>query len=633
MKEGNNMISYLIKSRQGQFLAIGILFAAAGFIFGTMNSEYSRWLFYAAIFFLGFYASKNAIVETVRDKSPNVDLLMILAALGAVIIDFESEGAALLLIFAAAEVLEDYANNKSTSAISELMAQVPETAQVLKENGEVVTVPTEDLNVGERVVVSKGEQIPIDGIIDRKSIVNESALTGESVPVVKEAEDEVFAGTINEGDVFYIDVTKSSDETVFSNIIRMVEEAQSRPSRISKFIDRIESKYVISVLVIVPIFIVVMYALMDLPFEEAFYRGMVFLTVASPCALVASATPATLSAISNGAKNGILFKGGAAMEALSTMDILYTDKTGTLTYGEFKVDEYSAPDDVLKEVIYMEQQSSHPIARAIVTAFKETDLSSVDHNEPVSEIAGSGIKKGTVRVGKPSAFSTFKNYDRFKQYFQKGNTIILAAKEEEVVGYFSLSDQIRRQSADAVANFQKEGIKVTLLTGDNEEVTETVAEVVGVDDYKASMLPEDKIAYVRESQDKEEVVGMIGDGINDAPALANADIGIAMGSGSSVAVESSDVVVVKNDLSKLFYSYKLSKKLNKIILQNVIFSISVIVTLIVLNLFGVLELPLAVLFHEGSTILVILNGLRLLGSKGPKQEERVSDPSLKSVKV
>lgn len=190
------------------------------------------------------------------------------------------------------------------------MAQVPETAQVLKENGEVVTVPTEDLNVGERVVVSKGEQIPIDGIIDRKSIVNESALTGESVPVVKEAEDEVFAGTINEGDVFYIDVTKSSDETVFSNIIRMVEEAQSRPSRISKFIDRIESKYVISVLVIVPIFIVVMYALMDLPFEEAFYRGMVFLTVASPCALVASATPATLSAISNGAKNGILFKGG-----------------------------------------------------------------------------------------------------------------------------------------------------------------------------------------------------------------------------------------------------------------------------------------------------------------------------------
>ncbi|SFC65499.1 Cd2+/Zn2+-exporting ATPase [Alkalibacterium subtropicum] len=624
------MIDYLIKSRQGQFLVIGIFFAVLGFVFMTFNVGYSTWLFYAAIFFLGFYASKNAVVETIRDKSPNVDLLMILAAVGAVIINYESEGAALLLIFATAEVLEDYANNKSTSAISELMAQVPETAQVLKANGEVVTVPTEELEIGETVVVTKGAQIPIDGVIDRKAVVNEAALTGEAVPVEKDPTDEVFAGTINQGNVFHLEVTKANDETVFSNIIRMVKEAQSRPSRISKFIDRIESKYVISVLVIVPVFIFVLYTMMAIPFEEAFYRGMVFLTVASPCALVASATPATLSAISNGAKNGILFKGGAAMEALSTMDTLYTDKTGTLTYGEFKVDDYSAPEEVLKEVIYMEQQSSHPIAQAIVSAFKDTDLSSVDHEEPVNEIAGSGVEKGAVRVGKPTAFSDFKNYDHFKQYFQKGNTVILAAKDKEVVGYFSLSDQIRRQSADAVANFQKEGIKVTLLTGDNEEVTANVAEVVGVDDYKASMLPEDKIDYVMQSQDKEEVVGMIGDGINDAPALANADIGIAMGSGSSVAMESSDVVVVKNDLSKLFYSYKLSKRLNRIIFQNVVFSISVIVTLIVLNLFGVLGLPLAVLFHEGSTILVILNGLRLIGSK-PKKEE--VDPSLESVKA
>ena len=624
------MINYLTKSRQGQFLVVGIMFAVLGFVFMSINDGYSTWLFYAAIFFLGFYAAKDAVVETIRDKSPNVDLLMILAALGAVIINYESEGAALLLIFATAEGLEDYANNKSTSAISELMAQVPETAQVLKANGEVVTVPTEELEIGDTVVVTKGAQIPIDGVIDRKAVVNEAALTGEAVPVEKDQTDEVFAGTINEGNVFHLEVTKSNDETVFSNIIRMVEEAQSRPSRISKFIDRIESKYVISVLVIVPVFIFVLYTMMAIPFEEAFYRGMVFLTVASPCALVASATPATLSAISNGAKHGILFKGGAAMEALSTMDTLYTDKTGTLTYGEFKVDDYSAPEAVLKEVVYMEQQSSHPIAQAIVSAFKETDLSSVDHEEPVNEIAGSGVEKGKVRVGKPTAFSDFKNYDHFKQYFQKGNTIILAAKDKEVVGYFSLSAQIRRQSAEAVANFQKEGIKVTLLTGDNEEVTANVAEVVGVDDYKASMLPEDKIDYVMQSQDKEEVVGMIGDGINDAPALANADIGIAMGSGSSVAMESSDVVVVKNDLSKLFYSYKLSKRLNRIIFQNVIFSISVIVTLIVLNLFGVLGLPLAVLFHEGSTILVILNGLRLIGSK-PKKEE--VDPSLESVKV
>src|SRR5690625_4121318 len=229
------------------------------------------------------------------------------------------------------------------------MSQVPSTAQLLKENGEVIEVSTEKLKLRDIVIVSKGDQIPIDGYTDRKTMVNESALTGESVPIVKEKEDKVFAGTINEGNVFYLEVNKLSNETIFSNIIRMVEEAQSKPSRISKFIDRIESKYVMTVLIIVPIFIFILYSGIGLSFEESFYRGMVLLTVASPCALVASATPTTLSAISNGAKNGVLFKGGAAMEALSTMDTLYSDKTGTLTYGEFEVDDYEAEENVLKE--------------------------------------------------------------------------------------------------------------------------------------------------------------------------------------------------------------------------------------------------------------------------------------------
>ena len=513
----------------------------------------------------------------------------------------------MLLIFAAAEVLEDYATNKSTSAISELMAQVPDTAQVLKENGDVVVTPTKELVIGDIVVVSKGGQIPIDGLIDRNAIVNEAALTGESVPVEKELKEEVFAGTINEGNVFHIEVNKTLNQTMFSNIIRMVEEAQNKPSRIAKFIDRIESKYVIGVLIIIPIFIFFLYYFLSLPLEEAFYRGMVLLTVASPCALMASATPATLSAISNGAKNGILFKGGAAMEALSTMNILYTDKTGTLTYGDFQVVDYHLDQELLKEVIYMEQQSSHPIGRAIVSAFKEINLAQVNQAESIEEIAGSGIKKGAILVGKPDAFKQYDKFDQFEKLLEKGDTTIFVAKGNEVVGYFSLRDRIRPQSASTVADFQKEGIKVYLLTGDNEKVAAQVAKEV-------------KIDFVLKSQGKEEVVGMIGDGINDAPALANADIGIAMGSGSSVAMESSDVVVVKNDLSKLFYSYQLSKKLNKIIIQNVIFSIAVIVSLITLNMFGVLGLPLAVLFHEGSTILVILNGLRLLGSEKTKAE-------------
>ncbi|GGA87036.1 heavy metal translocating P-type ATPase [Ornithinibacillus halotolerans] len=606
------MLHELIKTRPGKFLLIGILFTILGFTFSPTIESVSRFFFYIAIFFLGFYAAKNAVVETIQSKSPNVDLLMILAAIGAVMINYESEGAVLLLIFAGAEVLEDYATNKSTRAIEELMSQVPSIAHVLKDNGEVIEVLTENLVVGDIVVVSKGNQIPIDGYTDRKTLVNESALTGESIPVEKNEGDEVFAGTINTGNAFHLRVSKLSNETVFSSIIRMVEEAQNKPSKISRVIDRLESKYVIGVLLVVPIFIGILYFTNDFTFQESFYRGMVLLTVASPCALVASATPATLSAISNGAKNGVLFKGGTAMEALSKMNMLFSDKTGTLTYGKFHVVDYHVAEEILREVVYMEQQSSHPIAEAIVTRFNNLNLESVDQTESVEEIVGFGIRKGNIKVGKPSAFDGFNDVHNYRSKQAEGNTTVLIGNGKEIVGYISLADRVREESAHAVASFQEEGVQVTLLTGDNEKVARNVAKEVGIDNYVASCLPEDKINYVNRSQEKNKVVGMIGDGINDAPALANADIGIAMGSGSSVAMESSDVVIVENNLAKLFYSFKLSHRLNRIIVQNVTFSIGVIILLVILNLFGLLSLPSAVVFHEGSTILVILNGLRLL---------------------
>ncbi|WP_373786265.1 HAD-IC family P-type ATPase, partial [Jeotgalibaca porci] len=292
------MLNYLFKTRAGQFLMTGIFFTVMGFVTTDFVSQIA---FYIAIFFLGYFAAQDAIVETVKSKSPNVDLLMILAALGAVVINYESEGAMLLLIFAGAEFLEAFASDKSTNAIKELMAQVPTVAQVLKPNGDVVEVGTSELVIGDIVIVSKGAQVPIDGISDRKTQINEASLTGESLPAEKESGDAVFAGTLNEGNVFHLTVNKTSDQTVFSNIIRMVEEAQNRPSHIAKFIDRFEKKYVTGVLITVPIFIAILYYMSGFTFEEAFYRGMVLLTVASPCALVASATPATLSAISNGA--------------------------------------------------------------------------------------------------------------------------------------------------------------------------------------------------------------------------------------------------------------------------------------------------------------------------------------------
>lgn len=608
------MLNYLFKTRAGQFLMTGIFFTVMGFVTTDFVSQIA---FYIAIFFLGYFAAQDAIVETVKSKSPNVDLLMILAALGAVVINYESEGAMLLLIFAGAEFLEAFASDKSTNAIKELMAQVPTVAQVLKPNGDVVEVGTSELVIGDIVIVSKGAQVPIDGISDRKTQINEASLTGESLPAEKESGDAVFAGTLNEGDVFHLTVNKTSDQTVFSNIIRMVEEAQNRPSHIAKFIDRFEKKYVTGVLITVPIFIAILYYMNGFTFEEAFYRGMVLLTVASPCALVASATPATLSAISNGAKNGVLVKGGAAMEALATMDVLYSDKTGTMTFGDFRVVDYEAATDVIKEVVFMEQQSSHPIAQAIVSKFSDLSLDAIDSREPIEEIAGLGLKKGSYRVGKPSAFTQFNDPNQYHEKSAGDHTTILVAKENQIVGYFSMSDQVRHEAVDAVKGFQEEGVEVILLTGDNEAVAKKVAKEVNITHYKAACTPEDKITAIMASQEKEQVVGMIGDGINDAPALANATIGIAMGSGTSVAMESAEVVIVKNDLMKLLYSYKLSQRLNRIIKQNIIFAVGVIIMLVALNVLGLLDLPTGVVFHEGSTILVILNGLRLI--REPKQ--------------
>lgn len=614
-KEVLAMFSYLMTNRKAQFLVIGTIFTIIGFITHDFNPLVGHFSFYLAIFFLGFFATKEAIVETFKSKKPNVDLLMILAALGAIVINYESEGAILLLIFAGSEVLESYVNDKSTASITELMDQVPDTAELIINQSETKTVPTKELKIGDRIIVAKGSNVPIDGILDRETMINEAALTGESVPVTKERGAEVFAGTVNEGNAFQLTVNKTSDQTVFSNIVRMVEEAQTRPSKIAKFIDKFESTFVISVLIVVPIFIILLIYMAGHSFQEAFYRGMVLLTVASPCALVASVTPATLSAISNGARNGVLIKGGATLEALAGTTILFSDKTGTLTFGKFAVADYHIDEKYLPSVVYIEQHSNHPIAKAIVTRFNDVPaLANIEHD--VVEIPGKGMSMGELSIGKPSAFADYNDLYHIRNKQEPHLTTIYVGHKNDIVGYFSLEDQIRPQAIEAVHNFQNSGVDVVMLTGDNEKVAKIIANETNIEHFYAGLLPEDKINFILNAQNEaDDIIAMIGDGINDAPALASADIGIAMGSGSSIAMESADIVMVENNLQKLFYTYELSAKLNTIIRQNIAFAIGVIIILILLNLFGWLDLPMGVVFHEGSTILVILNGLRLLKSK------------------
>ena len=537
------MLEYIIKQRQGRYLVYGIIFIIIGFVLSYYGIELSRYAFYLSIYFLGYYATINAVVDTIENRKFNVDLLMILAALGAVVINYESEGAMLLLIFAGAEVLEDVVSQKSSNAISELMKQVPDEAKLLQTDGSTITVKTEELKIGDIVLVSKGDQIPIDGYSDRDIVVNEASLTGESEPVTKESGEEVFAGTINEGDSFRLEVSKEKKDTVFSNIIRMVEEAQSKPSNRERFINRLESKYVTVVLIAVPIFIAVLYFLRSYSFNEAFYRGMVLLTVASPCALVASATPATLSAISNSAKNGILFKDAQALELMKDLKYLATDKTGTLTYGEFEVVDYEIPEDILKKVVYIENNSNHPIAKSIVKKFSDVDLSDVEDSN-IEEIAGAGLKMGDIIIGKPGIFKDYNDPNGYLSMGESVHTKSIVAEGNTIVGCILLVDTIRESAKEAINNFKKEDVLVEMLTGDNEAVATKVAEKLGLEHYRYNCYPEDKMKFIEEKQAQNHIVAMIGDGINDAPALANADIGIGMGDGSSIAMESSDMVVV-----------------------------------------------------------------------------------------
>lgn len=608
------MLNFLKKSRQARFLLIGIFFTVLGFILQSQNITYSSIVFYIAIIFLGYYSAKEVVESFKEDKKLNVDLLMLLSVVGSIIINYESEGALLLFIFAGAEVLESYVKSKSSKSIEELMKQVPNEANLLLENGSTEKVLTKDLKISDRVLVAKGDQIPIDGVIDRQATINEASLTGESVPVTKDTGEEVFAGTINAGDSFIIEVTKEEKDTVFSSIIRMVESAQNNPSMKQSIIDKIQNKYVIGVLIAVPIFVLALVYIGNYSFQDAFYRGLVLLTVASPCALKASATPATLSAISNGAKNGILFKDARAMEIFDSINLIATDKTGTLTYGDFEVVDYKIDDDILKKVVYMEQSSNHPIAKGIVSNFKDLDLSKIDKNE-VEEIPGIGLKMDDIVVGNLSKSGDYNDPNDYLDIENKGNTLSHVAVGNEIVGYIELADKVRETSKDAIRNFKNEGIEFDMLTGDKDLVAKNISAKLGITKYHANLLPADKMKYIEEVKQEDKLVAMIGDGINDAPALANADIGISMGSGTSIAMESSDLVIVKNDLNKLFHSYKLSSKLNKIIYQNIVFSIAVIIILATLNIIGILDLPSGVVFHEGSTILVILNGLRLLGFK------------------
>lgn len=600
-----------------------------GIVLQWQNFDTAAAIIFVLSFIIGGYKqAKEGFIDTVENKHLNVDILMVLAAVGASLIGYWMEGALLIFIFSLSGSLEEYATDKSTQAITALMNIVPEIAKRINPDGSIEDVAVKDLKVGDTLMVPKGASIPIDGTIaSGLGLIDEAAISGESVPVEKTVGDDIFGSTINLSEALTMTVSKESKDTLFAKIIRMVEEAQKTPSKTASFINRIENTYVKIVLVFVPVMIAVFYFLLDWGWNESFYRGMVLLTVASPCALVASATPAVLSAISNAAKRGILFKGGIAIENFSAMDCIAFDKTGTLTEGKPVVTEanYLAGTDekhIMSVVYSLEHSSTHPIASALVQHL-ETKEYVKNQMDSIQDLTGFGLAGEAFgskwKIGKKTFVVTDElNEPSFvKEAFalqNEGKTVIYVSQDDKVVAYYALLDTPKSEAKDMIAFFKANGVHTIMITGDNEATGQTIGKQLGVDEIRANCLPEDKTTILKELQAKYKLVGMVGDGVNDAPALANADIGIAMGEGTDIAMETADVVLMKSELDKLEYCYGLSKKLKKITMQNIIFSITVILILILSNLFQLINLPLGVVGHEGSTILVILNSLRLLAN-------------------
>ncbi len=634
----------LLKNKAMIATIISGILIVIGIILQWQNLDTAAAIIFVLSFVIGgFKQAKEGVIDTFENKHLNVDILMVLAAVGASLIGYWMEGALLIFIFSLSGSLEEYAMDKSTEAITALMNIVPDVSKRIKADGTIEEVPTKELKVGDTLLVPKGASIPIDGVIkEGLGLIDEAAISGESVPVEKKVGDEIFGSTINLNEAIKMTVTKESKDTLFAKIIRMVEEAQSTPSQTASFINRIENTYVKIVLIFVPVMIALFYFLLDWGWNESFYRGMVLLTVASPCALVASATPATLSAISNAAKRGILFKGGIPIENFSQMDCIAFDKTGTLTEGKPKVTEaiYAASEDekhIMSVVYALEHSSTHPIAIALVN-YLDTKEYSHTKMDCIKDLTGFGLAGSAFgsdwKIGKQS-FVVSENQQN-QQFVadaftleKEGKTVIYVSKDDKVVAYYGLLDTPKEDAKDMIAFFKANGVHTIMITGDNEATGQTIGKQLGVDEIRANCLPEDKTTILRDLQSQYKLVGMVGDGINDAPALANADIGIAMGEGTDIAMETADVVLMKNELDKLEYAYGLSIKLKKVTMQNIIFSVCVILTLITSNLFQLINLPLGVVGHEGSTILVILNSLRLLAAIPTHASNKPMKPVIK----
>ncbi|MET8795523.1 heavy metal translocating P-type ATPase [Nocardia sp. NPDC004568] len=607
-----------------------VLFAAGVATQLAGGPAWSWWALYLACYGAGGWEPTVAGLRALRERTLDVDLLMVAAALGAAAIGQVGDGALLIVIFATSGALEAFASARTEDSVRGLLDLAPDTATRITADDEEETIPVADLEIGDTVVVRPGERIPADAtVVSGGSEVDQATITGEPLPVDRAAGDEVFAGTLNGTGALWIRVDRRAQDSVVARIAALVEQASRTKARTQLFIEKIEQRYSVA-MVAATLAIFAVPLLFGETLQRALLRAMTFMIVASPCAVVLATMPPLLAAVATAGRHGVLVKSAVVMERLGTTDLLAFDKTGTLTRGVPELveirptTESSDADEVLRLAAAVERPSEHPLAASIVRAARARglDVPAVGDfaAEPGRGVSGR-VGDHRVGVGSPAALvaaapgADTETAAAVAAALQaRGCTAVVVTRDHRPIGVLALADEMRSDAAAAVtASRQLTGVNPVLLTGDNRVAAERLAARVGITDIRAELLPADKVAAVRQLRAAGAAVTVVGDGVNDAPALAAAHAGIAMGgAGSDLTLRTADAVVVRDDLTAIPAVLALARRARRVVIANLVIAGSFIVVLVVWDLLGTLPLPLGVAGHEGSTIIVGLNGLRLL---------------------
>lgn len=603
----------------GVLAGVGFVFAHVGFI--TEQVELA--LYVVAIPLGGYHWAREAVEELFAEHEIGIELLMLAATVGSVLLGFWDEAAFLVFLYGAAEGMEEYTYARTRSAIRALLDLAPKEAHILRE-GREVTISAEELRPGDRFLVRPGEAIPTDGRVKSgTSSIDESAVTGESIPVDKEPEMLVFAGTLNLQGALEVEASASFQDNTLSKTIHLVEEAQERKGKTQQWIERFGRRYSPVVLGASILFLAVPW-LLGLPYGDWAVRAVVLLVAAAPCALVMSMPVAMAAGIGAAGRQGILIKGGAHLEHLGAIRTIAFDKTGTLTRGVPMVTDIvpftGSPEELLALAAGVEYASAHPLARAIVDRARSQGVVPAEFRD-FESLTGTGAKAMVGQtdwyVGKLDLFRKLgarlePNEDLVKQFQAQGKTVVLVGTGDAVRGLLALQDRIRPAIQDVIHELHTMGVRVVMLTGDHARAAEAVARSLGIDDVRANLSPEDKVRAVQELERRFGGVLMVGDGINDAPALAAATCGMAMGAmGSDAAIEAADVALMTEDLAKVAHALRLGRRVRRISRQNIVLSLILLAILIPSALLGVLSVAAAVFIHEVSELLAVANGLRV----------------------